>query len=49
LRDLLGGAVDLQQMGARGRDLVQRCYLPEVATEALVRLYGETLASLPKT
>jgi glycosyltransferase involved in cell wall biosynthesis len=49
LRGLLGGVVDLRQMGARGRDLVRRCYLPEVATEALIRLYGETLASLPKT
>ena len=49
LRDLLSGAVDLQQIGARGHDLVQRCYLPEVATEALVQLYGETLANPPKT
>lgn len=44
LRSMLNGTVELKAMGQRGRDLVQRRYRPEAATEALVKLYRETLA-----
>jgi glycosyltransferase involved in cell wall biosynthesis len=44
LRELLGGTIDLKQMGERGRELVQRRYRPEAATEALLDLYTQTHA-----
>ena len=47
IRDLLGGNINLQQMGQCGRDLVQQRYRPESATRALVELYARTLAVTP--
>lgn len=45
LREMLGGTIDLKQMGERGIELVQRRYRPEAATEALLALYARTLAT----
>lgn len=47
LRRMLDGSVDLAQMGGRGRDLVNRRYRPEAATELLVGVYNDVLASRP--
>jgi glycosyltransferase involved in cell wall biosynthesis len=44
LRNLLGGDIDLKQMGKRGQDLVRRLYRPEAATAALLELYAQILA-----
>jgi glycosyltransferase involved in cell wall biosynthesis len=47
LRRLLGSAAERAAMGARGRELVQRRYRPEAATELLVRTYQDTLGLAP--
>ena len=48
LRRMLDGSVDLDQMGSRGKDLVNRRYRPEAATDLLVGAYNEILASRPR-
>lgn len=43
MREMLSGAVDLKAMGKQGRELVRSRYQPEVATEALMKLYADIL------
>jgi glycosyltransferase involved in cell wall biosynthesis len=48
LRRMLDGSVDLAKMGRCGRDLVERRYRPEAATELLLGAYSAAIEAAPR-